>query len=236
MADTFNPARVSNIRKAKNLTQLELSALSGVTPTTISRVETGAHMPSLTTLRRLAKALSVTVSDFYADVDPYEGTGTDSYDPNAFYTRSIDKYGHSRKRVVYYDPHVVDAIENAIKSGKLAGTPITSFEALCRDALVHQMHRIEKLVDEPEFIRAAETERKISRFHLIAERGAKDEAMVTSMMNAVDEAIERKDWETLSNLVDVCDEISNEMLEPWSSRIWAIVMRGKKQLERAEEA
>lgn len=236
MSSFFNPKALSDVRKARNMTQLELSAASHITPTTISRVETGTQTPSSLTLRRLAAALGVTESEFFSDRDPFEGAPSEGYDPNSFYTRSIDKYGHARKRVIYFDPHIVDAIENALKSGKLAGTPLTSFEAVCRDALVHQMHRLEKLIDEPEIARAAELERKLSRIHLMAERGAKSEALVNAALNAIDEAIERRDWDLLSDMVEDYEQIAAGLNEPWSTRVFAVVIRGKKALERAEES
>lgn len=52
-------SRVRRAREARGLTQAELSQRTGITPQTISRVETGAGSPSRKTLSRLALSLGV---------------------------------------------------------------------------------------------------------------------------------------------------------------------------------
>lgn len=50
-----------DIRKARNISQAELSKRSKVNRINISQYETGAKNPNLTTTQRLAEALGVTV-------------------------------------------------------------------------------------------------------------------------------------------------------------------------------
>lgn len=47
-------------RKTLNYSQLDLSRASGVSPSTISKLEIGIHQPSAGNLRKLAPALQVT--------------------------------------------------------------------------------------------------------------------------------------------------------------------------------
>lgn len=51
------------LRKAANLTCIQLGEKVGCTAMTISRYETGKREPNLETLRRLAAALGVTVDE-----------------------------------------------------------------------------------------------------------------------------------------------------------------------------
>jgi transcriptional regulator with XRE-family HTH domain len=54
--------RLRKVRRARDLTQLELEKLSGVHYTTISRIESGeASRPSADTVRELAQALDVSM-------------------------------------------------------------------------------------------------------------------------------------------------------------------------------
>ncbi|NWA68015.1 helix-turn-helix domain-containing protein [Pseudomonas reactans] len=53
-----------HLRGQNNLTQQELGALAGVSPSQISRYEAGLAMPRKTVLRKLADALGVTVDEF----------------------------------------------------------------------------------------------------------------------------------------------------------------------------
>ena len=60
--------RLRELRKAKGMTQEELSDKSGVTRTTIWKLETGEEEVSTTkTLLSLAKALECSVGDFFYD-------------------------------------------------------------------------------------------------------------------------------------------------------------------------
>ena len=51
------------IRKAKGMTQAQLSAVSGVNRVNIAKYEIGKSVPSLKTAERLADALGVTVDE-----------------------------------------------------------------------------------------------------------------------------------------------------------------------------
>lgn len=53
-----------HLRGQKNLTQQELGAVAGVSPSQISRYEAGLALPRKTVLRKLADALGVTVEEF----------------------------------------------------------------------------------------------------------------------------------------------------------------------------
>lgn len=55
--------RLRQFRREAGLTQVGLAEKSGVDPNTIARLERGEHTPSHPTLKRLAEALRVTISD-----------------------------------------------------------------------------------------------------------------------------------------------------------------------------
>jgi len=54
--------RLRAIRKGKGVSLRNLKKLSGVAVATLVRIEAGGYDPRLSTLRRLAKALDVTVA------------------------------------------------------------------------------------------------------------------------------------------------------------------------------
>jgi len=57
--------RVAEVRKAKHLTQQELSETVGMSVVTIAYIETGQRWVRLGTLHKLAKALHVDVSELF---------------------------------------------------------------------------------------------------------------------------------------------------------------------------
>lgn len=54
---------LKEVRKAKGLTQLQLSEVSGVNRVSIAKYESGKSTPSLQTAERLAMALGVTIDE-----------------------------------------------------------------------------------------------------------------------------------------------------------------------------
>lgn len=67
---------VTATREGKRWTRQDLSAASGVSYPYISQIETGTRIPSLKTLRQLADALDLPVSDLAALVAPDAWAGT----------------------------------------------------------------------------------------------------------------------------------------------------------------
>lgn len=58
-------AKIKGIRKSKNLKQTQLSDLTKIEKASLSRIEHGLANPTALTLRRIGKALNVSVSDFF---------------------------------------------------------------------------------------------------------------------------------------------------------------------------
>ena len=61
---------VRAIREAQGMTQRALASRAGITQAALFRLESGATDPRLSTLRKLAKALNVTVADLIGEGKP----------------------------------------------------------------------------------------------------------------------------------------------------------------------
>jgi len=61
--------RLRELRKSRQTTLVQLSETSGVDPATISRIENGKMTGTLASHMQLAKALSVSIAEFYAGLD-----------------------------------------------------------------------------------------------------------------------------------------------------------------------
>lgn len=55
--------RLKRLRKARGLTQQALAVKAGISLGYLSRLEVGTHDPRLTTLRKLARALGVKMTE-----------------------------------------------------------------------------------------------------------------------------------------------------------------------------
>jgi transcriptional regulator with XRE-family HTH domain len=56
-------SRLKAIRERQALNQRELASKAGLTPATLSRIESGAQEPYMSTVRKLAEALGVKPTD-----------------------------------------------------------------------------------------------------------------------------------------------------------------------------
>ena len=59
--------RIKKIRKAKNLSQKEVTAAINMGAAQFSRIENGKTDPSISTLEKIAQALGVTLAELFAD-------------------------------------------------------------------------------------------------------------------------------------------------------------------------
>lgn len=61
---------VKKLRKEKNLTQEQLSSITGINRQMIGRLEKSEYMPSIPQLEKLAEVLGFEVTDLYVDNEP----------------------------------------------------------------------------------------------------------------------------------------------------------------------
>lgn len=62
-----NVIRLREIRERRGLTQMELSQLAGVSQSIISNIENGCVSPTVRVLQKLARALDVSVIEFFSE-------------------------------------------------------------------------------------------------------------------------------------------------------------------------
>lgn len=63
--EEFIGARIKELRKARRLSQEQLSEKVDINPKHLSRIEVGKNYPSLHTLEKIAKALNIEMKDIF---------------------------------------------------------------------------------------------------------------------------------------------------------------------------
>jgi transcriptional regulator with XRE-family HTH domain len=97
--------RLKQIREAKGLTAKEVISAVDMGAAMYSRIENGKTEPSLSTLEKIAKALGVSLSDFFAtedaiaDVNSYDGSLMEK-------VKTIEALSDEEKKTVF---SIVDA-------------------------------------------------------------------------------------------------------------------------------
>lgn len=64
--------RIREIRESKNLSQLKLAHMTGLTQAFVCELETGRKNPSISSLVKVAKALDCSIDDLLSDEDREE--------------------------------------------------------------------------------------------------------------------------------------------------------------------
>ena len=86
-------------RTRKNLTLKQLSAMTGLSKTTLNDIENGKVSPTLRELELIAKALEVKMSDLYESVYKYYNSKTDTHNRISKYFRY---YGNNQYNYLSY--------------------------------------------------------------------------------------------------------------------------------------
>ncbi len=88
--------KIRAAREKKNLTQEDLSKLTGIARANIARFETGRHAPKIATVQRVARALDLKTTDLLK-MPGYEKTSGDSNWINAgvdVWSKSLEREDH----------------------------------------------------------------------------------------------------------------------------------------------
>lgn len=155
-----------------------------------------------------------------ANTDPWGGIdGADEYDPDAFYVRSINKHDHTASTRVPMHPEVYAEICRMLASGELAGTPINSYQAFVRDAVVHNMHRIARLTKNQKLEEFATMQRILAVSDQIAAEAEQLRHLVTDADERLNIATKTGDVRFVETLLDLYEPAIATLHEPYASEL-----------------
>jgi transcriptional regulator with XRE-family HTH domain len=112
---------VRRLRKALDLTVVELGVAAGISAGMLSKIENGGISPSLGTLGALAKALNVPISRLFAETDERRdcsfvkaGTGVRIERRGTKAGHKYDLLGHSLAGEIGVEPYLITLAEDAV--------------------------------------------------------------------------------------------------------------------------
>ncbi len=86
--------KLKTLRLQNRLTLVELAEKSGVSKSLLSRIERGRSVPTITTIQKIASALGIILSDFFANSETEPSTPFANIDPS-------NSIAHSKSFLVY---------------------------------------------------------------------------------------------------------------------------------------
>lgn len=101
--------KIQRIRIEKGITQAELAEMCGTTQQQIAKIECGVVDPRLSTLRRIALALTCDIKDFFWDADEFlreiqAVVKESNVDPAKVGLLSINALCAEKKRIPSFEP------------------------------------------------------------------------------------------------------------------------------------
>lgn len=165
--------------------------------------------------------------------DSFKGyDASEAYDPANYYTRSIDPkvQGDSQWRRVRFPTDITAEADRLLSSGALAGTPLTSFAALVRDALIHRLHYIASTMNDPHLNEFLANERRLSTVDsLIRDRETKAR-IVKDAEIALDGAIQHNDRWNATELLKMYEPMIDGMREPYGPQLDTACKKARRWL------
>lgn len=141
--------RIREIRKQKGITMKQLGLILGLAESTISQYETGKREPSIEQARKIADALSVSLSDLLG-IEPEGNKESDKQ----LLARLLSEYAaeHSEesaehlKDLIYFD-------ENGLRfrDGGSFDRLVSLFDSLNEDGQWKAVERVEELTEIPKY-------------------------------------------------------------------------------------
>lgn len=115
--------RIKNIRMSKSLSQKEVALSIGINQAQYSRIESGKVEPTLSSLEKIADALSVSVSDFLSKDKSYD---IKSYDSSLIEKlKLIDELDENERKSIFSiidiaiaKKRLTDTLSNALNINK----------------------------------------------------------------------------------------------------------------------
>ncbi|ESY51177.1 XRE family transcriptional regulator [Mesorhizobium sp. LNJC372A00] len=114
-------AEVRRLRRLRELTVSELSAAAGISAGTLSKIENGATVASLTKISDLAKALNVPIAQLFVESEENRdcsfvkgGTGVQISRRGAKIGHIYQLLGHSLAGEIHLDPYLVTLRDDAV--------------------------------------------------------------------------------------------------------------------------
>jgi hypothetical protein len=152
--------------------------------------------------------------------DPWGGIdGKDEYDPEGFYVKSLNKHDHTAQTRVPMDPDVYSEINRLVASGDLAGTPIKSYQAFMRDAAVHNMHRIARLLRDERLAEFARIQRLLAQTDQLTVLAETLRKTVTDADDRLNIATKSGDVHLVTSLLEVYEPLSNQLRAPYGEEL-----------------
>jgi len=166
-----------------------------------------------------------------AAIDPWGGVdSTDEYDVDGFYVRSVNKHDHTAQTRVPMHPEVYAEITRLIASGDLAGTPINSYQAFMRDAAVHNMHRLARILKDGRLEEFAAMQRRLAEADALASGAEMLRKLVSEADERLNHATKSGDRVHVEQMLELYEPMCEVIREPYGSELEEVLRDARSWL------
>ena len=163
--------------------------------------------------------------------NPFKGVDSKEYDPDGFYVSAQDHNGHTAQTRVTLHPDTKAQIDVLLATGKLAGTPINTYQALMRDAAVHGLHRIGRVLRDPDIIAVAERQMMLAKADMMADEIERLTRVVNDAKQRFDLVRAERDKAGLADFLDIYEAVLPTLRDPFRTRLVRVLDEARGSLK-----
>lgn len=158
----------------------------------------------------------------------------DRYDRREFYVNSTDDRTTRESTVckVRFPSSVVAEGAKLIASGALAGTPIDGWSALVRDAVIHRLHDLAQLVNDPHLTEALNDMRRQAVIDGIVREQEQKKKLIEDARKAFGNGQSSDDVVFVRVLVERYVEVLESLRDPYAKQLQKLIVDAQEWLAR----
>lgn len=161
--------------------------------------------------------------------DPFKLEGSDDYSEEFFYCRSTDGHGHSDNYQVRVPPEISAALGWIVQSGKIP--EYRKIQAIFRDALIHRLHFISSLMDDPRLEEVVTVERQLTKLYNRQQKMKAIKDVIAQTESILREAAEIEDWDSLGDSIQDAEQAAELMPRPYQIKLEQVMAPYIRQLK-----
>jgi Arc/MetJ-type ribon-helix-helix transcriptional regulator len=167
------------------------------------------------------------------EFDPWDTDGGHSYSPTEFYTRSTNKFDHSKDVRAGIPPTIHSQLQSLVESKKFG--QYRSIADIVRDSLVHRLRTIGGWLQDEELAKVLTIEERVCLAEADEAEVDAIESLLIQYTNAMERYAKNSDITRLSKKVAEVEDWAFYLSHPYVEQAEALAGRYRIELKRLQE-
>lgn len=163
------------------------------------------------------------------EFDPWSTEKGNEYDPNKFYTRSTNQHDHSADIRFRLPPHLAGRINEIVSSKRFP--QLRSTADFYRDAAVHRLHHLNKMMQDPELANMLNIEIRLAIIEARQQEVDSLREAVEKHKQQLESAWQSNDYDAIADSLADVEESIPFYRNPYRRQLQELVTQFKPRLK-----